>query len=1339
MKSGSMTGKLHNGSVMRPGLACLLTFFLLAALAGVAAPPASAAEPFPAPLWTSPEDEVSGSGAGRIEYSEGVATDPTTGDVYVLDRLNERVVQFTAFGVFVKAWGWGVATGAAELETCGPGATPPTSNCLTGLSGSGPGQLSSQSAMGGITVDADGNVWVGDLSNRRLQKFSPEGVFLLMAGDGVNAGPANPGDICTAANLSEGDDCGAGAEGNADGQFSASNETGDVTEVGPDGSIFIGDKGRIQEFEPDGSFKSSISLQGALSGIRVVGLAIDPAGAFWVSLANSPGIGVHKLDSSGVDLIPPVPAEGINQSLATDAEGNLYVAMLNDHIRHIEVNGEVQEFNPGDISEVVKFDSGGAALIPQGSGFSQTRINDPQGYSRLFGLATNVVSDDSASDLYVASWEVGGTRASLRAYGPPPTKWAPPLHAPEISSQYSLSIEPDSAELGAEINPYFWEDTSYYLEYGTGKCSEGGCTTLVPAPPGLTLDGGVVSEPVPTQGIEVSGLQPGTEYHYRFVALSPGSEGEEVRGVGGKVGDDGEGASFVTPAPPPPPNTACVNQAFRVGPSADLPFCRAYEMVSPVEKNNTDVRSLPNFFGTIAILDQSATNGDKFTYTTSQGMGDAQGVPYLSQYLATRGAGGWSNHGLTPAQGISNVEPGNRLDLEFRAFSDDLCSAVVRTVTDRLLAPGAHSGFTNLYRRQNCGAEGYETLSTLEPPPENASGYNFVPEPQGFSADGQCSVFFYKNSLSQPPKPLYRSCGGDQHLVSVLPNGEPSPAESSAGSATENLVGVRDMSVFQAVSADASRIYWSTAAGSKHNDLYVRMNPNQSESALKLGSAGGRGQLSKGSNLVADLMTTSGAFAVGQTISATYLPEGTKITAVSADSLTLSNPAIGDTIFLNEPGGTRLFASSPCTEPSKACTVRLPSKDKRSYFWGASSDGSKAFYTLTDEILKSELVEFTLATGKATTIATDVLGVVGLGEDATRIAFVSRKALGPGANAEGRIPVAGQPNLYLFDTTRSGSERFRFIGILAPTDARMETASDYSAVAREPYKRLARVSTDGDHVVFVATSRLTGYDNTDAQSGKPDGEVFVYDADADGGEGRLSCVSCNPTGQRPSGRVLRIDGINSPTWAAAFIPSFQTEIFGSRVISDDGSHVFFNSHDRLLQSDTNGKMDVYEWQAPGDDPNEGGCTVESPTYSPPNRGCLALISTGKSSSDSEFLDASPDGRDVFFATQESLVGQDTGLTDVYDARAGGGFPAPPSAPPVCEGEACQPQGAVPSDPAPATSAPAPGNPPATIRCPRGFHKVQKKGVKPKCVKNKKQKQGKGKGKRKSNKSRGAGR
>ncbi len=54
------------------------------------------------------------------------------------------------------------------------------------------------------------------------------------------------------------------------------------------------------------------------------------------------------------------------------------------------------------------------------------------------------------------------------------------------------------------------------------------------------------------------------------------------------------------------------------------------------------------------------------------------------------------------------------------------------------------------------------------------------------------------------------------------------------------------------------------------------------------------------------------------------------------------------------------------------------------------------------------------------------------------------------------------------------------------------------------------------------------------------------------------------------------------------------------------------------------------------------------------------------------MDASADGSDVFFTTEQRLTGSDTdGAVDLYDARAGGGFPEPPPSPAPCAADSCR--------------------------------------------------------------------
>ena len=163
------------------------------------------------------------------------------------------------------------------------------------------------------------------------------------------------------------------------------------------------------------------------------------------------------------------------------------------------------------------------------------------------------------------------------------------------------------------------------------------------------------------------------------------------------------------------------------------------------------------------------------------------------------------------------------------------------------------------------------------------------------------------------------------------------------------------------------------------------------------------------------------------------------------------------------------------------------------------------------------------------------------------------------------------------------------------------------------------------------------------------------------------------------GREVIADGVNE-FWAAALLPVAANQLYYPRVISDDGGRLYFNSFDALVPRDTNGAMDVYQWEAQG----KGDCTEVD--------GCVRLISSGESPSDSSFLDASADGSDVFFTTNAGLVVQDPGLIDIYDAREGGGFPPPPVPPAECEGEACQNPLVPPTDTTPASASFAgPGN------------------------------------------------
>ena len=182
------------------------------------------------------------------------------------------------------------------VETCTTACTVPSAREDAGQSGEGvvgsrPGQFFNPDE---IAVDNDpssssyGDVYVVDSDNFRVEKFSPEGEFLLMFGGEVDK--TTHANVCTAADLTAGDSCGAGVPGTGASQFykeepgteaggfkSWANYGSNSIAVGPEGNVYVGDYGRIQEFNPDGTFAGEFSLPDAEPQF-VASLALDSAG-----------------------------------------------------------------------------------------------------------------------------------------------------------------------------------------------------------------------------------------------------------------------------------------------------------------------------------------------------------------------------------------------------------------------------------------------------------------------------------------------------------------------------------------------------------------------------------------------------------------------------------------------------------------------------------------------------------------------------------------------------------------------------------------------------------------------------------------------------------------------------------------------------------------------------------------------------------------------------------------------------------------------------------------------------------------------------------------------------
>jgi DNA-binding beta-propeller fold protein YncE len=808
----------------------LLVFMALIGLA-TWSQPARADSPLEL-FWQVPEDQEAGTSAGRMKNPRDAAVNPINGHVLVSSLGIARIEEFTAWGVFVKAWGFGVDTGAAKLEVCTAG-----SGCQEGIKGSAPGQMDNQT---GIAVDSSGAVYVYEFGNNRVTKYSPEGKFLLMFGGNVNK--TTGAEVCTQADVEGGDECGAGEPGSAPGFFESAT-IGNYIDISPSGTVYVGDKGRIQEFNPDGTFKGEIPFSGELAplaGVSPFGLAVDPvSGDIYVS-TNKEKEPIYRISPSGelVDEVEdtiqvesetktfPTAAAGV----AVDSDGNLYVV---DHPPSVAFLGPF---------EVLKFSPAGECLIC-GQKFAQPD-NLGFGGRALLGLATSDSCGIPGHDLYVTVFT--GSISYLQAYGPAPQDvetCPPPEVAPDITDQFATEVGAEEAELKAKINPNFWNDTRYYVQYGPQECLDSewttGCSTE-PAPPGALLTDKVLNGSLTTDAVVLEGLEPGVVYHYRFVAESSG--GGPVFGVGGTETEDGDSSTFRT-FPEALVGPACPNDAFRTGLGAFLPDCRAYEMVSPVDKDGGDITTQQSIRDYPAELDLSSLDGNTATYSSSTSFADAVSSPYSVQYLAKRTESGWQTHAISPPREELFRTAGKaelyELDLQFKRFSPDLDEAWLMQEADPPLDACGLEDYINWYRRDN-STDGYEAITTKKPATKETLTY--FSEVQDASEDGTRTIFRANDRLEDLDGPvqaasitgyqLYEHIAGpdcgETRLVSVLPNGAANTQSASAGTAATGtssftFVESRENQVQGAVSDDASVIYW-TAAGEGPGKIYVRVD-----------------------------------------------------------------------------------------------------------------------------------------------------------------------------------------------------------------------------------------------------------------------------------------------------------------------------------------------------------------------------------------------------------------------------------------------------------------------------------------------------------------------------------
>jgi Fibronectin type III domain len=734
-----------------------------------------------------------GVGSGNFGGVVGVTVDSRTGDVLVLDRSEGgRLYKFDSGGEPVDfsssgsnaIEGVGSAEGAEEQVAVDDSTGPDAGDIyvannsgvrIYGENGSYLEELSG-GEMCGVAVDLSGNVYVG-IYPETVRRYAP------------SSSPVTNGD-----------------------------ENGSIVGVAKVCNVAADQAGNVYVAAP---FGGGVTKYDALQfgSLSPVGTVVDGSGRTLAVDQESEevfadsGHGIAQYDTS----VQPPKSLGSSGAGGTGAlEGSFGVA----------VNHETGELYAGDGSRVEIF--GAPEAVPSAQTEGAGSLTDSQatlhgtvepagvevtscvfeyGESTLDHSVPCAPATPYAASPVAVSAVIGGLRGGTVYHY---RVFATSSHAtyageelsfttagPSVAGETFTQVGSTGATISAQIDPHGVQ-TSYRVEYGTSTSTSYGSAT----PP---VSVGSVESGVPVV-VHLSELQPGSPYHFRFVATS--SEGT---GAGLDV-------AFTTHMLSTP----------------GLPDGRGYEMVTPAEDEGAEAY-VPFFAKPEGKQDINAyfpfaasADGNAVTYVgapTSTGNG-SQGNGGGNQFLASRDTdGGWTQ---------TNIQPKGYPYPVYWGFSTDLEHAVLGS-PEPLTPDAPPKGTRDLYVRDNASGS-YRPLFTGTPPNRSPS-YEFgAPFPGGEAyeqslgehyAGGSADfshVLFEANDVlaSGAVDPgvsydnLYDSVDGQPRTVNVLPDGAAAPNASFGAPPTPVFL---ELDFSHVISTDGSRIFWTDL---NTGSLYVR-------------------------------------------------------------------------------------------------------------------------------------------------------------------------------------------------------------------------------------------------------------------------------------------------------------------------------------------------------------------------------------------------------------------------------------------------------------------------------------------------------------------------------------
>jgi hypothetical protein len=370
-------------------------------------------------------------------------------------------------------------------------------------------------------------------------------------------------------------------------------------------------------------------------------------------------------------------------------------------------------------------------------------------------------------------------------------------------------------------------DTHYDFQYvtreqfekqgGEGGFADAQSTPVLDAGPGerALLRSGEFGYPTVYVGVDIPGLLPGKAYEFRIVASSTAPGNPVIQG---------EAQTLTVPVAPEVSAEAqgagCPNLQFRTGPSEQLPDCRAYEQITPVEKEGAF-----EAFNAIGSVSRTGafvgSDGDHFMLEASRtNWGSGQGP-----YVFSRASAGWQMTSTASQPEASNdeYEPG--------AFSPDLASLS--------LAAGwqTGNGIESPDKEFKVGPPGGPYTTVVSAPRTSKTSWADASEDLGkliLQSEDRNLVPGHTSVTTSGPD-LYEYSEGRLRQANVLTDGAAigacgatvptgpaeGPRKGGAGLLTNLPAGAR-----RGVSADGSRVFFEAVPGGSCADpmhLYVRV------------------------------------------------------------------------------------------------------------------------------------------------------------------------------------------------------------------------------------------------------------------------------------------------------------------------------------------------------------------------------------------------------------------------------------------------------------------------------------------------------------------------------------